>query len=40
LDALKERCGVFKEELIQRAMHPSRIQRWLEMGLEIEDLDI
>jgi hypothetical protein len=40
LDALKEHCAIFKEELIQRAMHPSRIHRWLEMGYEIEELDI
>ncbi len=39
LDALKERCAIFKEELIQRAMHPSRIQRLLDMGYEIEDLE-
>jgi len=39
LDALKERCAIFKEELIQRSMHPSRIQRLLDMGYEIEDLE-
>jgi len=39
LDALKERCAISKEELIQRSMHPSRIQRLLDMGYEIEDLE-
>jgi uncharacterized protein (DUF2249 family) len=39
LDALKEHCAIFKEELIQKAMHPSRIQRLLDMGYEIEELE-
>jgi hypothetical protein len=38
-DALKERCNIYKEELIQRAMHPSRIQKYLDMGIDLEDLD-
>ena len=36
---LKERCSVYKEELICKAFHPSRISRYLDMGIEIEDLD-
>ena len=38
-DALKERCAIYKEELIQKALHPSRIQKILDLGLELEDLD-
>ena len=38
-DWLRKRCGVFKEELIQVTMHPSKIQKLLDMGYEIEDLE-
>ena len=37
--ALKERCNIYKEELMQIAMHPSRIQKYLDMGFSIEELD-
>ena len=37
--ALKERCSVYKEELMRMALHPSRIEKYMEMGLSIEDLD-
>ena len=36
---LKERCNMYKEELIQFTMHPSRIQKLLDMGLSIDELD-
>jgi hypothetical protein len=38
-DALKERCLIYKEELIQKSFHPSRIQKYLDMGISIDDLD-
>jgi len=38
-EALKERCAIYKEELIQKAMHPSRIQKYLDMGISIDELD-
>jgi len=38
-NALKERCGLYKEELIQVALHPSRIQKYLEQGIDFADLD-
>jgi hypothetical protein len=38
-EALKERCHIYKEELIQITMHPSRIQKYLDMGISIDDLD-
>jgi ribosomal protein L24E len=38
-EALKERCHIYKEELIQITMHPSRIQKLLYMGISIAELD-
>ena len=38
-ERLKQRCAIFKEELIQKVMHPSRIQKYLDAGYEIDDLD-
>jgi hypothetical protein len=35
---LKERCSTYKEELIIKVMHPSRIKRYLDMGIETEEL--
>jgi hypothetical protein len=36
---LKERCDIYREELIEKAMHPLRIQKLLDMGIEIEELE-
>ena len=38
-ETLKERCNIYKEELMQIAMHPSRIQKLLDMGISIDELD-
>jgi len=38
-NALKERCSVYTERLISVALHPLRIERYLDMGIECEDLD-
>jgi hypothetical protein len=38
-EALTERCYIYKEELMQIAMHPSRIQKLLDMGISIAELD-
>jgi hypothetical protein len=38
-DALKKRCEIYKEELIQKALHPSRIKKYLDQGIDFEDLD-
>ena len=35
---LRERCSIYKEELIQVALHPSRIERYLNQGISIEEL--
>jgi len=36
---MKEHCSIYKEELIQAALHPSRIKRYLDMGINMEELD-
>ena len=37
-EAMREANREFKEELMQRAWHPSRVARWLEAGMDLEDL--
>ena len=36
--AMKEAYRDLKEELIQRAWHPTRVAAWLASGMDIEDL--
>ena len=37
---LEERCNIYKEELMQKALHPKRIEKYLlEYGIIIEQLD-
>jgi hypothetical protein len=36
---LKLRTIIYSEELIQNAMHPSRIQKYLDIGISIDELD-
>ena len=36
---LKTRCDIYREDLMKVCMHPSKIQRLLDMGYEIEDLE-
>ena len=38
-DFLKNKCNIFKKELIQKALHPSKIKKLLDTGINIEDLD-
>jgi hypothetical protein len=38
-DAIKKRCNIYKEELMQITLHPSRIIKLLDMGISIEELD-
>jgi hypothetical protein len=38
-EKIKTRCNIYKEQLIQKTMHPSRIQKYLDMGINIEELD-
>jgi len=38
-EALTERCNIYKEELIKKTMHPSKIQKYLDMGISIDELD-
>jgi len=39
-DALKKHCSIYAEELIQKAMHPSRYQKYLDDGYELDEIDI
>jgi benzoyl-CoA reductase/2-hydroxyglutaryl-CoA dehydratase subunit BcrC/BadD/HgdB len=34
---LEERCNVFKEELIQKAMNPKKLQRYIDEGYDMEE---
>ena len=34
---LKERMDIIREELIIKCMHPHRLERWLELGGDIDD---
>ena len=34
----KYKMDIIKEELMMKSLHPKRIQRWLEQGLDIDDL--
>jgi hypothetical protein len=34
---LKERMDIVREELMMKCMHPLRLERWLEMGGDIDD---
>jgi len=33
----KDRISKFKEELVMKAWHPDRVQKWLDSGMDIED---
>jgi hypothetical protein len=37
-DYFKERCDIYREELIQRAMHPRKIERYLDAGYDLEEI--
>lgn len=39
LDMAKERIEPIKEEIIATACHPSRLQRWIDMGYSIEEIE-
>jgi hypothetical protein len=36
---MRERCAIYKEELIQVALHPSRIEKYLEQGIDLAELE-
>jgi hypothetical protein len=38
-DAIKKRCNIYKEELLQIALHPSRIEQYLQQGIPVGELD-
>jgi hypothetical protein len=33
-----ERSAIFKEELLAKAWHPDRVERWIESGIKLENL--
>ena len=35
---LRKRMNIIKEELIAKAMHPKRIQSWIDTGMDVDDL--
>ena len=35
---VRARCGLYKEELIAAAWHPTRVAKWLDAGMEVEEL--
>jgi hypothetical protein len=35
---IRQRCKIFKEELIQKAWHPKRIEKYVEMGVDVLDM--
>jgi hypothetical protein len=37
-NALKERCSIYKWELLEVVLHPSRIEKYIEMGIEMGEL--
>jgi hypothetical protein len=37
-EAMRESHKDLKEELLQVALHPDRIEQWLKMGMELEDM--
>ena len=37
-NALKERCSIYKWELLEVALHPSRIEKYIEMGITMGEL--
>ena len=38
-DNMKDRCNIYKKELIEKALHPSRIKKYLDQGMSLEQLD-
>jgi len=37
-DAIRERCSLYKEELFEIALHPSRIEKYIEQGIPTGEL--
>jgi len=33
-----KRCAIYKEQIMMKAWHPSRIEKLIEMGYDIEDM--
>jgi hypothetical protein len=37
-EKIAKRIWVFNEELIAKALHPKRIQYWIDNGMDIDDI--
>jgi len=37
-DRCELRCSIYKEEIMMKVWHPSRVERLLEMGYDVEDM--
>lgn len=37
-NAIKERCSIYKWELLEMALHPSRIEKYIDIGIEMGEL--
>jgi hypothetical protein len=37
---MKEKTGIYKKKLIQKALYPKRLLYWLDNGLSLDDLFI
>jgi hypothetical protein len=37
-DRCTTRCAIYKEEIMMKAWHPSRVERLIEMGYDMEDM--
>jgi len=35
---LRKRMDIIREELMMKAWHPSRVNKWIEAGMDMEDL--
>jgi hypothetical protein len=38
-ETISKRCSIYKEELMQVALHPDKIEKYLQQGILVEDLD-
>ena len=38
-DAMEKRCSIYKEELMEIALHPSRIESYLQQGISAREID-
>jgi hypothetical protein len=37
--ALSDRCSIYKWELLEIALHPSRMEKYIDMGIKMGEFD-